>query len=404
MFSKPVVIVSNTKLVYAQFKVGEEIWALQTYENSVRLQWSQEHTTMVLPVPVKDAKRVHLVNDGVHESQLFDTMHTMFEEQETVIDSLGYFGRGHSYGFGSSSAPLPVVVSGSYEVTIVPSFGDLHRCDKSVFSFDDVKLAELLAKYEKARTYVYLVCKMRDNAKFHPFSYLYQMDAGDEYAFIPTMHYHPSAKDERLVVNSFQHPGSIFAHKSADSGYADDWDHEIIVMGTVGSPAYVGHSTVKLQKLISEKALGHFASLVRSARCNIDESKMKMRPCAYRVIKKGNHLNEDIVFASVWVEHPGIFCDECKEFIRNGKRFMCTTCKNYDMCAGCFAKGNHPSSHPVVVLCDMNATEAWQAREESNQADKRKLSQARTAYASLSVALRALDRAGKECFDILSTD
>jgi len=46
--------------------------------------------------------------------------------------------------------------------------------------------------------------------------------------------------------------------------------------------------------------------------------------------------------------HEGIFCNQCQQQPIQGARFTCTVCPDFDLCATCEAKGEHPADHPLV--------------------------------------------------------
>ena len=48
--------------------------------------------------------------------------------------------------------------------------------------------------------------------------------------------------------------------------------------------------------------------------------------------------------------HTNVACDMCGANPIVGVRFKCMTCDDYDLCAGCEAKGGHDSSHPLIKM------------------------------------------------------
>lgn len=46
--------------------------------------------------------------------------------------------------------------------------------------------------------------------------------------------------------------------------------------------------------------------------------------------------------------HEGITCDGCQQSPITGTRFKCRVCPDYDLCASCEAKNEHPADHPLV--------------------------------------------------------
>jgi hypothetical protein len=48
--------------------------------------------------------------------------------------------------------------------------------------------------------------------------------------------------------------------------------------------------------------------------------------------------------------HSDIQCDGCNQFPLVGVRYKCTVCPDYDLCASCEAKNQHPAEHPLLKL------------------------------------------------------
>src|SRR5437016_3991799 len=48
--------------------------------------------------------------------------------------------------------------------------------------------------------------------------------------------------------------------------------------------------------------------------------------------------------------HEDVFCDVCSMSPIRGVRFKCTTCKDFDLCGSCEAKGAHPRDHVLLKL------------------------------------------------------
>ncbi len=54
-------------------------------------------------------------------------------------------------------------------------------------------------------------------------------------------------------------------------------------------------------------------------------------------------------------EHPGVFCDECKNPVY-GFRYTCITCPDYNLCSECEKKGQHSDHHMIRIP---RAQDSW---------------------------------------------
>jgi len=69
--------------------------------------------------------------------------------------------------------------------------------------------------------------------------------------------------------------------------------------------------------------------------------------------------------------HEGIHCDACGATPLRGIRFKCTVCPDFDLCADCESKGNHPSSHAMIKLRQPVPVKKAQARKTEVKASKK---------------------------------
>lgn len=399
MFSKPVDVVSNTKLIYALLTDPQSgrRFALQTYENRVKLPAGQPHTTMILPVPVASINSVKLCNDKRQTAaaeQLFTLLHDKFAKQDRA-ETQDLFG-GFTLGASIPTEALPVVKSGSYMVSFVPSIDDLDRCDSDIFKLNNEELKTLLMAAAAAAgntRFVYIVAVLQANTEYHPFAYAYELEKHAKDAFVPTMHFHPHSHpfcaDRPGPMCSIQWNGVCATHPRASAGqpcgcqecalrkrapryqftgfgtsaevassnhaYADDWDHEIMVLGVGNVTSEVG-SVTSLRDFHSER------SGVNPLLQNIFPSGMaapiSCKPLAHRIVVKGYARNVDISFPLRTLLHEGVHCDECRQPIPNDRLYHCTLCPDINLCATCEAKetramqqkGECHSGHPFVLL------------------------------------------------------
>jgi hypothetical protein len=262
MFSRPVESVSKTKLIHMtmQDRVSGQRWVMQTYANSVKIKAGQEQTTMILPVPAMatDIRLLNKENDKTVQ-EVFEHLHQCFERQEHPPKKSKFVSR-------SMQQPvIEVIQSGAYQVSIVPTLADLVRLDATVFDAASLQpLTTILQKLVAKRHFSFLVCKLKATAVAQPFVYAYKADGAD--AFIPTKHYHGGAEEEE---------------------YADDWDHEIMV---IGSSAQCGW---KSTKLVQEYDAGRLVALMGANNNYTVDGKS-----VHRIKVKGTEVNEDIEFPS----------------------------------------------------------------------------------------------------------
>jgi len=397
MFSKPVDVVSNTKLIYALLTDPQSgrRYALQTYENRVKLSAGQPHTTMILPVPVASINSVKLCNDQKQTAaveQLFQLLHDRFAAQDraSTQDLFGGFG-GFNLSGAAPASMLPVVKSGSYMVSIAPSIDAMDKCDNNVFELHNDELKTLLTEAAGNTKFVYIVAVLQASAEYHPFAYVYELEKDAKDAFIPTMHFHPhvatmlsngvssasgwSPFGQSALYTCKIHPDvymsqsgtcklcmaakfALDAPFAARRYVADDWDHEIMVLGVRNVASAVG-AVIKL--IDAHFNSGHVNTKLRLLRDIVPAGAngiMMCEPFAHRIVVKGAARNVDISFPLSPLLHEGFHCDECRQPIRDDRRYHCMACSNIDLCAACEAKdtraiqqtGFCSTGHPFVLL------------------------------------------------------
>lgn len=60
-------------------------------------------------------------------------------------------------------------------------------------------------------------------------------------------------------------------------------------------------------------------------------------------------INSIIKLEEQIIKHHGIECQDCSVTPIEGIRYHCIICA-MDMCAQCNSSGNHPDSHPIIML------------------------------------------------------
>lgn len=369
MFSRPVESVAKTRLLYALLHARDGArHALQVYANEVKLERGVPATAMILPVPT--AKPICLLNCEGDTSalDLCQWLHDAFEAEKPPPT------RGFSYGkslsFGAASSTLAVVQSGAYQVSEVPTLEDFGRLDPGVFRFD-AQLEAMLRRHYANGQYRFLAFVLRADAKYEPFAYSYELPADATTGFIPTRHYHPSSSSSGASTSTstlFKGFGSVAttfgfgaysasasssSSSSSSDDVADDWDHEIFVVG-VADPKRCVYDTndyyAKLRQSCHAQVTRALCALFGDAR---DIGVVAECP-AYRLEIRGRSVNRDMVVAldeRILMPHlhDGIWCNACRTMlVGRAPRWACLLCRaevGVDLCDGCHATNRAPPEH-----------------------------------------------------------
>jgi len=156
---------------------------LTVYQNSVQLSRNpmdasgRPNTAMILPFPLRSDRknRVQLLNMENYEG-LFDDLESVFSQR--VVLSKAYT--------LSDNQSLDVYNIGSYQASIVPNFDSLDKVDTIFNVVPDVK--QLLKQYY-GRGFGFVICILKNSAKFHPFAYVHELRMDGKF-FVPTRHFH----------------------------------------------------------------------------------------------------------------------------------------------------------------------------------------------------------------------
>lgn len=198
------------------------------YSNEVHMNNPQDNNNaMILPIPrgYEQFKMVDLTKDP----DLFKNLNRCFP---SVIQMSTR--NGSSLSAAANSADyLAVKRCGSYEFSLVPSVQDFRRINPTVFQLNKDVEQLLLDKYPLG--FAFLVCKIRQNTKFHPLAYMHPLQP-DGRLFVPTLHFHQG-------------------HQGAQA-YSADWDHDIYVLGN----NTLGQAAVSLDGLRSVASLRPYMS------------------------------------------------------------------------------------------------------------------------------------------------
>jgi hypothetical protein len=202
--------VASTKIFVADVDNQTQ---LTVYSNNVLLP-NGKTAAMILPfVQGPNFKVLNLQN---HQN-IFDILKHMF------VSNLRF--RGGNLSTNSAPDCLPIIQIGSYDVTIIPSFQDFHRLQYGHFQLEP-DVGTLLGNFY-ANNYGFLVCKLRQNASFHPIGYTSNKLSKGTF-FVPTKHYHKPNEhadwDHSIYVNTHKYfiPNLVSQVQESASG----WDHE----------------------------------------------------------------------------------------------------------------------------------------------------------------------------------
>jgi hypothetical protein len=173
--------VSNTKIYVSPDKENKR--QLTIYSNEVA---TRTKNAMILPVP--NPESIELVDLSKYP-KFFEDCENCFYNLLTY--STRSFMAERAY---ASASLLPVVQVGSYLASIVPSFDDFMRIDRSIFDVNN-DLIPLLAKHYQTG-FGFIICLLDEGKHmYHPFAYTHKLKENNR-LFIPTRHYHPGEANQ----------------------------------------------------------------------------------------------------------------------------------------------------------------------------------------------------------------
>lgn len=213
--------VSNTQIL--AFRAKDGLHQVTVYANRVRLMRSTTYNecAMVLPFPAGGCEMI----DTTDTPDLFQSLDGLFPRS--------YFGgRGGGFG-GMDDARLEVKSCGSYDYSVAPTLSDLARLDPKLHIGD---VTDLLRR-EYGGGFSFLVCAIRESAKYHPIAYRHALDLGGGLGsaklFLPTLHEHGPA-----------------LHGAAM------WDHAIYTLDIESSPSPSTSERVVIPRAELDQAIG----------------------------------------------------------------------------------------------------------------------------------------------------
>lgn len=232
--------ISNTKIMAAVLNGGRQ---LTVYSNAVD---TKAPVAMVLPFV---GHNIEIIETKKDDMGVFNALKTYFHQPRSRMTN------SFSLSVLPDGVSLPVYRSGNYRYSIAHSVADLLRLDP-IFQMMGSDLIGLFSEYQK-KNFGFVVCMIDRGSEYTPFAYV--TDIAKESIFIPTKHYHQTP------------------HSNGYEEIADDWDHEIYVLGCSESNA------------------------VESYKNNGRYSWSKYLPKEYpmenmfRIIRKGPYENADVI-------------------------------------------------------------------------------------------------------------
>ena len=157
---------------------------LTIYSNTIQLNSGGrgEPTAMILPFPlIKGKNRVKLYDLSKYPK--------MFKDLGKMFTRLGK-GRGildFDMSYSNNGDKLRIHNVGSYKASIVPNYEGFKKLQAAQFNISP-SVIKLLSQFY-ADGYGFIVCQIRQNAKYHPFGYTHEMRS-DGKLFVPTKHHH----------------------------------------------------------------------------------------------------------------------------------------------------------------------------------------------------------------------
>ena len=376
-FTHEIESVADTKLINIVYRTAQgERRMTQVYGNKVKLVNGNQRTSMILPVPASGG--VDSINLEMNKKTMYPASKYLFEDLQLLFNpppqtstfTLGGLVR----SLGGESSTLAVVRAGSYMVTKVPSLADLARLDPAVFG-DNQQFTKLLS--DTAREcevpMSFLAFRLDESAEFTPFVYDYSLGTQTK-GFIPTKHFHPKPAS---VVPQW-HFGSA-QPVVQDHEWADDWDHNAMLVGVDGMIATSG--TIWRQLPTNGSIDIRIMNMIGSD---------NFKQVAQNIVIKGRHKNIDLTFplepglsavassgALTPPVGPGIWCNICNR-VGLATRMHCLTCADYDVCMTCFSAGKHQaqmwmSQHNPAVCMLAEVRNETHAKEVKRIAEMKRI-------------------------------
>lgn len=220
IINRPVHSVNNTLLFGAKLSQPFEVEGKQ-YERQLTIYSNKVNTKigneMILPFPLKDG----IPNDL--QITLYDLSHmrqNIFKSIDVLFTRTNRPRSKKSKATLGLDRALPVILIGSYQVTICYCIEDLKRIDPEVFQLADG--VETLLTKEYPTNFGFLICKLdptknNDSKEYEPFAYSSFMVKPSQ-LFLPTLHFHAEEINDKKLSST-----------KSSSSMDGLWDHKIFV-------------------------------------------------------------------------------------------------------------------------------------------------------------------------------
>lgn len=183
IFARSVASVGNTRILVAALGGQRQ---LTVYENKVH---STGRNAMILPVPKGTVDLIDMTR--YPGGDIFKHCESMFPQRKDFYFGGGFGVTGQAASF--SMPPLPVVRSGGYMCSIVPSIDDMKRIDTRVFTLPP-DIEKVLQSNYPADYFSFIVCLFDGSVgEMKPIAYAHSTLANGV-LFIPTRHEHGHSK------------------------------------------------------------------------------------------------------------------------------------------------------------------------------------------------------------------
>jgi hypothetical protein len=183
IFALPVSSVGNTRILVAAIGGQRQ---LTVYENKVH---GSGRNAMILPVPKGNVELIDMTKYSMG-GDIFKHCESMFPQRKDFSFGGGFGSTAEAGSWGMPS--LPVVRSGGYMCSIVPSIEDMKRIDTRVFTLPP-DIEKVLQSNYPADQFGFIVCLFDGSVgDMKPIAYTHSTLANGV-LFIPTRHEHGHA-------------------------------------------------------------------------------------------------------------------------------------------------------------------------------------------------------------------
>lgn len=419
-FGTVVESVSGTILHVALLPIKDNDFVAFSYANTVKLDATAPVTTMIWPNMVPK-KHIHLANEAglTWSEDMCDRWRKAFEAENPEPTMRGF---GGTFGATLGYTPLEVIKSGSYAVSFAESAADLSRIDRTRFPIQDDVLAALQKKYANAPSFT--IFRIENSGKYHAFNMVFPLPsawrkltgAQKMSLMLQTLHIHPTRPKAvgfrfdapSIATFSFGSATGVSAAAASPSpqvstpvkieAYADDWDHEIYLVGfsrdefrfsldtmDLSLAAHASQGQIQIQTLKNppQEAFTMLLGYLARACPTLSGFRATASNAVTRIKLKGNLPNADLAITpldSNSTIHDGIICDNCQTTPIEGSRHHCVYChESVDLCGKCYSLGTYHENSAFRAHAPRHSHALCAFIELKTAGQSRKFDQARGA-------------------------